>query len=221
MLFSLFRELPRNFLACFRWTNVVAGAAAGLVTFVLVHFGFDWWYFEQTRGETFLAFGLPAAIVGFFIPILVPVLLYWFGERTERPEVARAGVVVAQAELVGWLLSSLLKVFTGRLQPEFYTHLTNVDTSHTFLFGFWRHGIFWGWPSSHTTVAVAMAVVLLRLYGKNKFVAVLAILYAAYIALGVSVSIHWFSDMIAGVVFGIIVGSSVLLRQQSKPASSK
>ena len=209
MLSALFRDLPRQFLRCFRWKNILAGMAAGLLTFALVHFGFDWWYFEHTRDETFLAFGLSAAILGFFVPILLPVVLYVWGEYTKRPKEEAAGIAVAQAALVGWLLSSTLKAFTGRLQPEFYTHLSNIDTSRTFLFGFWRHGIFWGWPSSHTTVAVAMAVVLVRLYSKNRLVTTLALFYAAYIALGVSVSIHWFSDMVAGVIFGIIAGTSV------------
>jgi hypothetical protein len=28
-----------------------------------------------------------------------------------------------------------------------------------FRFGFWRGGVCWGWPSSHTTIAFAMAAI--------------------------------------------------------------
>jgi len=70
-----------------------------------------------------------------------------------------------------------------------------VDISRSFQFGFLRHGIFWGWPSSHTTIAFSIAVTLFVLYPKNLAVRILALLFAFYIGIGVSMSIHWFSDL--------------------------
>ena len=81
-----------------------------------------------------------------------------------------------------------------------------VNITHVFHFGFLRGGIFWGWPSSHTTIAFAMAVALLSLYPKNKIIRYLAIAYALYVGIGVSITIHWFSDFIAGVIFGTVIG---------------
>jgi membrane-associated phospholipid phosphatase len=35
-----------------------------------------------------------------------------------------------------------------------------MDSRHGFQFGFLKGGIFWGWPSGHTTVAFSMALCL-------------------------------------------------------------
>ena len=84
-----------------------------------------------------------------------------------------------------------------------------TDTSHGFQFGFLKGGVFWGWPSSHTTVTFAMSVCLITLYPKNKLLMILALIYAFYVGLGVSVSIHWFSEFVAGAIIGSVVGRVV------------
>ena len=47
---------------------------------------------------------------------------------------------------------------------------------------------------------------LIYLYPKNKPLAVAAGAYALYIGLGVSVSVHWFSDFLAGAILGTLIG---------------
>ena len=84
-----------------------------------------------------------------------------------------------------------------------------TDSSHGFQFGFLKGGVFWGWPSSHTTVTFAMSVCLITLYPKNKLLISLALVYAFYVGLGVSVSIHWLSEFVAGAIIGCVVGSVV------------
>ncbi len=61
-------------------------------------------------------------------------------------------------------------------------------------------------PSSHTTVAFAMSAALWRLYSKNKMVRGFAMLYAFFNVVGVSMTIHWFSDCVAGTIFGTVIG---------------
>jgi len=78
-----------------------------------------------------------------------------------------------------------------------------------FKFGLLRGGVFWGWPSSHTTIAFAMAVTVFRLFPKQRWLGYLAISYASYIGFGVSTTIHWFSDFIAGALIGTVVGMTV------------
>jgi hypothetical protein len=63
-----------------------------------------------------------------------------------------------------------------------------LASTHIFRFGFLRGGVFWGWPSSHTTIAFAMAVTILMLFPKQKWVGYMAITYALYIGLGVSMT---------------------------------
>jgi membrane-associated phospholipid phosphatase len=121
---------------------------------------------------------------------------------------------LAQAVILGSFVSSLYKALTGRIQPN--TVDFTIDISHKFQFGFFKHGIFWGWPSSHTTIAFSMAFALISLYPKQKWIHVLAIAYAVYIGLAVSTSIHWLSEAVAGTIIGIVVGTVVGMGTRSR-----
>ena len=125
------------------------------------------------------------------------------------PKIARTiltGWAVAQAELLGALIVIAYKAFTGRAHPA---HNVGADISHVFHFGWLRGGVFWGWPSSHTTIAFAMAVTVFTLYPKQRWLGLLAILYAFYVGIGVSMTIHWFSDFVAGAIIGSVIGTVV------------
>jgi membrane-associated phospholipid phosphatase len=78
--------------------------------------------------------------------------------------------------------------------------------SREFHFGFLKGGVFYGWPSSHTTVAFAMAAAIRTLYPSSKVVRCVALLFALYIGVGVSMTIHWFSDFVAGAIIGAAIG---------------
>jgi membrane-associated phospholipid phosphatase len=95
-----------------------------------------------------------------------------------------------------------------------------VDSSHGFQFGFLKGGVFWGWPSSHTTVAFAMAACLIALYPKNKMLVPLSALYALYVGFAVSVTIHWLSEFVAGAIIGSMIGMVVGRSFKAKPAGS-
>ena len=101
------------------------------------------------------------------------------------------------------LISSAYKAITGRAHPA---HVVGADISHVFQFGFLRGGVFWGWPSSHTTIAFAMAVTVFTLFPKQRWLGMAAILYAFYVGIGVSMTIHWFSDFVAGAIIGSVIG---------------
>ncbi|MHB8660433.1 MAG: phosphatase PAP2 family protein [Minisyncoccota bacterium] len=206
MLRDFFYKLPANVARCFQGANFLWHLFAIALTYIFVTSGLDWLYFESTRAGWFLTLGFPAALLGFFVPILLPVGLYIFGKRRESTILKNIAAALGQAAIIGWLVSSFYKAFTGRLQPELAVNFPHVDISRNFNFGFLKHGIFWGWPSSHTTVAFAMVATLVALYPRHKKIIALAIIYALYIGLGVSVTIHWFSDFVAGAIIGTIIG---------------
>jgi membrane-associated phospholipid phosphatase len=109
---------------------------------------------------------------------------------------------------------------TGRVHPS---HGVSADISHIFQFGFLRGGVFWGWPSSHTTIAFAMAVTLFQLFPKQRWLGYVVITYAFYIGIGVSMTIHWFSDFLAGAIIGTAIGAVVgktFLRSQTYPVEA-
>ena len=164
MIRAFVSGLPLCFARVFAPRCLLWHAAAIILTYLSVASGFDWLYFTRTRFDNLVGLTLPAAILGFFVPIVVPILAYYWGEWRGSRKLMRTAVVVAQAEALGWIVSSLYKAFTGRLQPELLPSAMLDDISRQFNFGFWENGIFWGWPSSHTTVAFAGAAALICLY---------------------------------------------------------
>jgi membrane-associated phospholipid phosphatase len=161
-----------------------------------------------------------AALVGFLFPFLVPIILLIYGKIRKNLAFLNTGFALGQAAIIGYLISTFYKVWSGRAAPPLnylnnaildtkipsHTSSPILDISKVFHFGFLGNGIFWGWPSTHTTVAFAMALTLCILYSKNKTIKILALIYALYIGIGVSMTIHWFSDFVAGAIIGTVIG---------------
>ncbi len=206
-MLELFHEISKNLAHSFtkhlKWHII-----AIFLTFFCVFTGFDWYYSVHTQGASIQTFLFPGVIIGGIGPIILPIVLLLAGKILNKRKTINTGFAVAQAAFLGWLISSIYKAFTGRVPPPF-RNLADIDTSHVFNFGFFKYGIFWGWPSSHTTVAFAIAVTIFMLYQKNKFIKYFAILGALYVGIGVSVNVHWFSDFLAGLIIGSVIGITV------------
>jgi membrane-associated phospholipid phosphatase len=203
---QFFTTLPRNLIACFQGRMILWHLLAIVLTLILVQSGFDGFYFRITNQPTLRAWMFPSAPIGGLIPLLLPLGLIFFGNFTKNPKITLSGWVIGQAALAGSLISSAYKTVTGRAHP---VYTGNTDISHTFHFGWLRGGVFWGWPSSHTTIAFAMAVAVMKLFPERKPLGLIALAYALYIGLGVSMNIHWFSDFAAGVILGTLIGTVV------------
>jgi membrane-associated phospholipid phosphatase len=198
--------LPRNLTGCFKGWKLAWHLVAILLTFILVMSGFDWRYCLATRNPALRSWMWPAVIIGGLLPICLPLLLLAFGFLAKSTKTILTGWAVAQAELLGALIVVAYKAFTGRAHPA---HNVGADLSHVFRFGFLRGGVFWGWPSSHTTIAFAMAVTVFTLHPKYWWLSLATILYAFYVGVGVSMTIHWFSDFAAGAIIGSVIGTVV------------
>jgi len=134
--------------------------------------------------------------------------LYLHGRSNEDRQLQITGLALGQAAILGALITSGLKVFTGR-EPPPEQQATMNDNSHNFRFGILRGGVYEGWPSSHTCTAFAMAVTLAKLYPDNATIRYGGLAYASLIGLGVSTNIHWFSDAVAGAFIGYAIGEAV------------
>mgnify|MGYP001578722750 FL=1 len=202
-----FYQLPQNIAAVFRGYNLIFHVAFILLTYVLVVRGFDWFFFEHTRSPLIFIVSIPSALLGFFIPVFLPLVLVISGARRQKERIKNTGYALAQSGAMAWVISSAYKAITGRAHPEVFADASMVvmDLSRDFQFGFFERGIFWGWPSSHTTIAFAIAMTAFTLYPSMKM-RVAALLTALYIGLGVSTTIHWFSDVTAGALLGTCVG---------------
>jgi membrane-associated phospholipid phosphatase len=203
-------QLPKNAIRCFRGYNLLWHFSAIALTYIIVTSGFDWYYFTSTQIPVLRTFLFPAVRFGMILPGVVPLILLAIGVLRKALKIKNTAFALGQAAILGLAISSLYKAFTGRMPPpHFFNHSAVVDTSHGFRFGFLRGGMFWGWPSSHTTVAFAMAVALWELYPENKLLRYTAILYAFYVGIGVSIRIHWFSEFVAGAIIGSVIGAVV------------
>jgi membrane-associated phospholipid phosphatase len=221
---ELLHRLPSNLLAIFTGRNLLWHALAIGLTIAIVMTGLDWSYYLATRGKTIQSLVRPAIVLGTFVPVLGTLLILLFGELLKNRRLVTAAWALGQAALLGYLISITYKTFTGRLPPPFHGFRMStmnegllVDSSRGFQFGFLKGGVFWGWPSSHTTVAFAMAACLIALYPKNRLLIFLASLYVLYIGLGVSVSIHWLSEFVAGAIIGSVIGTVVGRSFSSSP----
>ena len=203
---GFFYNFPRNVMKCFGGYNLLWHFLAIVLTCVIVISGFDWLYFESSKSSLLRSILFPAVRLGSRLPIIVPLAFYVIGKLGRNLKAINTAYALGQSVLIGLLIASFYKAFTGRVHPPRLLTLDTIDISREFRFGFLQGGVFWGWPSSHTTIAFAMAVTLLTLYPENKIVRYLAIFYALYIGLGVSISIHWFSDFVAGAIIGTVIG---------------
>jgi membrane-associated phospholipid phosphatase len=108
-----------------------------------------------------------------------------------------------------------IKTFTGRKAPSILPEILGreppaaSDYSNDFAWGFYRRGVFDGWPSSHTIIAFAMATTLADLYPDSRGIQIGAYTYAVAIGVGVSLFSHWASDAFAGALIGYAIGKSV------------
>lgn len=198
--------LPLNIARCFKGRMILWHALAIILTVILVSSGFDWRYFECTRSPELRNGMFFAVIIGQCVPMILPLSLVLAGGIFQDAATSRVGWALGQAALIGWFIASAYKSVTGRVHPP---RGVAMDTSRVFHFGFMRGGIFWGWPSSHTATAFAMALALFTLFPKQKWLRIAALAYALYIGLGVSITIHWFSDFVAGAIIGTVIGVTV------------
>lgn len=194
-------------MGCFQGRMLLWHLVAIVLTLVLIRSGFDWFYFRSTRDPLLREWMFPSAPIGALVPLALPLILIVSGFILSHARISRAGWAIGQAALLGSLISSAYKAVTGRAHPALLE--LGSDISQVFKFGFLRSGVFWGWPSSHTTIAFAMAAAFCALCPKPRWPGWLAMAYAGYIGLGVSVTIHWFSDFAAGAIIGSVIGTVV------------
>jgi membrane-associated phospholipid phosphatase len=201
-----FSTLPRNFIGCFKGRTLIWHLTAIILTLALVVSGLDWQYFLCTRSPILRSWLFPAVPIGGLLPIALPLLLLVLGSVTRSAPTRLVAWAISQAEVIAGIVAAGYKAITGRAHPG---HGVGTDLTHVFRFGFLRGGVFWGWPSSHTTIAFAIAVTVFRLFPKQRWLGYLAITYAFYVGFGVSMTIHWFSDFAAGALIGTVVGAVV------------
>jgi len=199
---SLARDLARVFAPRRQpWHLLAMG-----LTVILVTSGFDGWVAATAHGTQIRRLAFSAGRIGLWMPIAAPLAMLALGWLRRDRRLRTSAWRVAESEMLALGICAAYKALTGRPSPTSVHDGAFDAASRVFRFGFMRGGVFWGWPSSHVMTAFAGAVTLALLYRGNRGVVWSAAAYAAFMAAGVSLSFHWFSDVVAGVIIGTVIG---------------
>lgn len=212
--FNLFGNFGNNILNSFKGNNLYLHLAGIALTSVLVTQDVDYkveHFFNQN--PEYGQWARPILVTGQLLPFIVGGGLYAYGKFDNNSEYVGASFAVLQASLIEFLYNSTLKAITGRPGPD-WRHNTDMESlSKTFRFGFLRGGIFWGWPSGHTSTTMAVVSALTNYFPEAAWLKIVGYSWVAYTIFGVSSvnrgGMHWFSDAIAAALMSYAVGSTV------------
>jgi membrane-associated phospholipid phosphatase len=213
---TIFYNMDKNTLYTLAYNNGINFLSAGTGTFAFIESGIDWKYNRFLYAKPALVyFGFPSLYTGYVMPIILPVALYLAGRSRVDERLQITGMAVLQSTLISIGYTSVLKGITGRISPGIITVLDHTKNSQTedfsadFAWGFGRRGFIAGWPSAHTTIAFSTAAVIAEIYPEKTWVKAAAYSYATYIGLGVSLCVHWSSEVFAGILIGYAIGKTV------------
>jgi membrane-associated phospholipid phosphatase len=210
---AVFHDIGWNVLHSFTHNYGLNFVGAGLYTYAFIASGLDWrWNRLAYNHNTLVVGGMPALYIEYGAPFVVPAVFYLTGRHTGNTRLQASGLAITQAIVLTFGVQSILKVSTGRAAPGIVTELDqkrggrNDDFSGKF--NWFNMNFVAGWPSGHTATAFAAAAAISQIY-PDIHVKIAAFSYAALIGLGVSFSVHWASDVIAGALIGSAIGATV------------
>ncbi len=212
--FNLFGNFGNNIINSFKGNNLYFQLAGIALTSVLVTQDIDYkveHFFNQH--PDYGTWARPILTTGELLPFIVGGGLYAYGKLDRNNEFVGASFAVLQASLIEFLYNSTLKAITGRPGPDWRHNQDMESLSKTFRFGFLRGGIFWGWPSGHTSSTMAVVSALTNYFPNSTWLKIVGYTWVAYTIFGVSSvnrgGMHWFSDAVAAALMAYAVGSTV------------
>ncbi|MGE5352294.1 MAG: phosphatase PAP2 family protein [Acidobacteriota bacterium] len=211
---KIYSGLGDNIVNSFKGDKLYLHLAGIASTALLVATGSDYYVFKYFNDHP--AYGNAARPVIHFaqyFPFAIGGALYAHGKLNSDQEAVAASFAVLQSSALAFVYNSLLKAITGRPHPNWREESDMMSLSKQFRFGFWRGGIFWGWPSGHTSSTMAVVSALTSFYPDKTWLKIVGYGYTAYMIFGVSSlnrgGMHWFSDAVAAAFMSYAIGSTV------------
>ena len=206
-------DIVKIFKTTFTPMFLVIHVLALLVVFLIIYSGldlhFNYFTYNLTENNHFLiTYSGISYLVGHVLPLFllfVCIVLILINKINIKIYFLSLSVVVST------VFVSIYKSFTARISPtcnkgnmdfSCYTDNFAVDS---FTFEFLKNGINWGFPSGHATSTVALGILFILLFWRNKFITFLSILYTFVVLIGISLRWHWVSDIVAGIFFGVLI----------------
>ncbi|MDR1467856.1 MAG: phosphatase PAP2 family protein [Spirochaetaceae bacterium] len=210
----IFHDIGRNTLGSITYNYGLDFIAAGAGTWAFIETGLDWkWRVIAYNNLWLSGSGIPALYIGYVVPGIAPLAVYLSGRFARDEKLQITGMALTQTLFLTLGIPAILKISSGRALPGIITRLDHTRSSRTDDFSGefapFNMNFIGGWPSSHTANAFSAAAVIAEIYHDNPAVKIGAYTYAALIGLGVSVSVHWASDVFAGALIGYAIGKTV------------
>ena len=187
---------------------------AGLVTPFSIESGFDLYWRNIGYNHTPLSnAALVVLYTGFTIPAVTPLILYAAGRNKQNEKLQITALALTQTLFITLMLQSPMKMITGRTGPGIVNNLAHTrglpEDDHSRIFNWFNLDFINGWPSGHTANAFSAAATIAELYKENLWLKIGVYSYAALTGLGVSLNVHWASEVFAGALIGYAVGKTV------------
>ncbi|MDR0598751.1 MAG: phosphatase PAP2 family protein [Treponema sp.] len=210
----VFHHIGWNALRSVTYNYGLNFAGAGLGTWAFIASGLDWkWRNAAYENEGLSRGGTPGVYIGLIVPGLAPITAYLAGRAAKDERLQFTGLALTQSLILTLGVQSVLKMSTGRAPPGIATnfHYRKNPRTDDFSgeFNWFNMNCIDGWPSGHTANAFAAAAVVAELYHDNPAVKIGAYTYAVLMGLGMSVSVHWASEVFSGALIGYAVGKTV------------
>jgi membrane-associated phospholipid phosphatase len=187
---------------------------AGLGTWLFIETEVDWRWRNIAYNNTWLSnIGRPGLYIGYIVPVITPVTTYTAGRFTNNYKLQITGLALAQSLMLTAAIQTPLKMITGRALPGIVTELDHTRNSRTDNFSgefnWFNKNFIGGWPSGHTANAFAAAATISEIYKDKLWLKIGVYSYAAIISFGVTLDVHWASEVLAGALMGYAIGKTV------------
>jgi membrane-associated phospholipid phosphatase len=189
---------------------------AGFGTWTFIGTGIDWKWNRLAYNNSWMPnIGGIANYIGYVVPAVTPVMLYFTGLFSKNEKLQIAGMALAQTLVLTLAIQTPLKIITGRTWPGIVdgwdsslSKRSDRTDDYSDEFNWFNLDAIGGWPSGHTANAFAAAAALAQIYHDKPLLKAGMFFYASLIGLGMSMYDHWSSDVIAGALIGYAIGTT-------------
>ena len=202
------RSTTSLFIDSFKKRNLLFYVFGIVFTYLIIRSGLDYLYLTFVLKNVPSDFLITANILGFIIPIFLPIILILMGYISKKRSTWNLGWLLARVTFVAFSISTIIKIFTNRPSPPHHGEI--LDISRIFDFGFLLRSPVGGWPSSHTAVVFALATCIYLLFPKKRYTDIFVCFLALFISVGVTFGLHWLSDFVVGALIGVVVGKEAV-----------
>jgi len=216
-LLMVFHNIGWNTLHSLTYNYGLNYFGAGLGTWLFIESGLDWKWNRLAYNNSWMpAVGGNANYIGYAVPVLTPITLYFTGLFSKDEKLQIAGMALTQTLILTLAIQTPLKIITGRTWPGIVdgwdsplSKRSDRIDDYSGEFNWFNLDSVGGWPSGHTANAFAAAATLAQIYHDNIFLKVVMFTYASLIGLSMSIYDHWASDVFSGALIGYAVGTTV------------